>query len=216
MRFAEWWGTRVYHFCRADIPNGLFTDQRWIDFVPAFFEGVGIIRSSRHNVATWNLTTREMTGSLEAGIKVDGQSLGFYHFTGFDSGAHRQMASKNAEGNRSVGELIEWYGRQTADAGRDPLAQVPWAYGQFANGEPISKAQRLVFRNRIDLQRDFPDPFNSQGPRSYYDWWENRAPIEYPGLFEAQGESEILASLSKGVSPVFRRASAGTRWSLDG
>ncbi len=50
--FAEWWGKRVYHFCRADIPNGLFTDQRWIDLVPAFFEGVAIMRSSRHNVAT--------------------------------------------------------------------------------------------------------------------------------------------------------------------
>jgi hypothetical protein len=40
------------------VANGLFTDQKWLNFAPVFFDGVSIIRSSRHNVATWNLTTR--------------------------------------------------------------------------------------------------------------------------------------------------------------
>ena len=98
-QFADWWSRRVYHFCRADIPNGLFTDQRWIDLVPAFFEGVTIMRSSRHNVATWNLTTRQLGLSASGDYTVDGEPLGFYHFTGFDSGAHRIMAAKNAGNN---------------------------------------------------------------------------------------------------------------------
>src|SRR6185437_3446700 len=83
-RFAAWWGERTYHLCRADVSNGLFTDQKWLDFAPIFFEGVAIIKSSRHNVATWNLTTRRLTGSFDAGFTVDGEPLGFYHFTGFD------------------------------------------------------------------------------------------------------------------------------------
>src|SRR6185312_7550583 len=81
-RFTDWWADRTYRLCRADVPNGLFTDQKWINFAPVFFEGVAIIKSSRHNVATWNLTTRRLTGNFDAGFTVDGEPLGFYHFTG--------------------------------------------------------------------------------------------------------------------------------------
>ena len=169
-RFAQWWGERVYHFCRDDIPNGLFTDQRWIDLAPAFFEGCSIIRASRFNVATWNLTTRRFSGSLENGFEVDDQPLGFYHFTGFDSGAHRTMAIKNAAGNHSVMELIEWYERETKALSSDPLAQMPWFFGCFSNGETITVEQRRLYRDRVDLQRTFPDPMDDTQPNSYFKW----------------------------------------------
>ena len=61
-RFADWWAERTYHLCRAEVENGLFTDQKWINFAPVFFDGVAIVKSSRHNVATWNLTTRADDG----------------------------------------------------------------------------------------------------------------------------------------------------------
>jgi hypothetical protein len=93
-RFLDWWSDRTYQFCRADVAGGLFTDQKWLNLAPIFFDGVAIIRSSRHNVATWNLTTRRMTGSMADGYRVDGEPLGFYHFTGFDSGAHGIMAGR--------------------------------------------------------------------------------------------------------------------------
>ena len=105
--FANWWANRVYHFCRDDIPNGLFTDQRWIDLAPALFEGIGILRSSGFNVAPWNLTTRTVSGSLAEGLRVDGELLGFYHFTGFDSGAHRIMTGKYCAANAAIGELVK-------------------------------------------------------------------------------------------------------------
>ena len=39
-------------------------------------------------------------GRFRERIRVDGEPLGFYHFTGFDSGAHRIMAIKNASESR--------------------------------------------------------------------------------------------------------------------
>jgi hypothetical protein len=108
-RFADWWSQRTYSLCWADVENGLFTDQKWVNFAPVFFDGVSIVKSSRHNVATWNLTTRRMTGSFASGFEVDGEPLGFYHFTGFDSGAHRIMAIKNAQASPAVQALISWY-----------------------------------------------------------------------------------------------------------
>jgi len=85
--FARWWADRLYYFCRDEIPNGLFTDQRWVDLAPAMFDGVNVMRSPRYNVATWNISTRKLTGDFTTGFRVDGEALGFYHFTGFDSGA---------------------------------------------------------------------------------------------------------------------------------
>lgn len=199
-RFARWWGDRIYRFCRDDIPNGLFTDQRWIDLVPAFFDGVHVMKSSRHNVATWNLGTRRFAGSRDAGYTVDGQPLGFYHFTGFDSGAHDAMAQKHAAGNLSVRELIDWYSTATRELARDPLAQVPWAYAKFSDGRPIEPAHRIVYRDRPDLQGHFPDPFDASG---YAAWWDRQGRREYPDLCDARTVAAGLKRLTKDLTPGF-------------
>lgn len=199
MRFAEWWKQRIYHFCRADIPNGLFTDQRWIDLVPAFFSDVGIIRSPRHNVAPWNLTTRKITGDFEHGFHVNGEPLGFYHFTGFDSGAHRIMAAVNGQEGSRAGTLIEWYARETEHLASDPLTQKRWAYGAYSNGQPIHALHRLVYRERVDLQRAYPDPFDaSEG--GFLAWVQGQGRIEYPGI-DGGEPAESLQQLKRQLTP---------------
>jgi hypothetical protein len=202
-RFAQWWGERVYHFCRADIPQGLFTDQRWIDLAPAFFEGVAIVRSPRHNVATWNISTRTLGGSFEQGFSVDGEPLGFYHFTGFDSGAHRIMAGKYGAQNPSVTALVRWYEDRTRELARDPLSQVPWAYGRFRSGEKIARVHRRVYRERVDLQQAFPDPFDDSAPSSLLAWWRQQGVLEYPGLDEQADEARLRAVFTA-LTPGFR------------
>lgn len=182
-RFAGWWADRIYHFCIADIPNGLFTDQRWVDLAPAFFDGVGILKSPRFNVATWNLTTREFAGSREAGFTVDGQPLGFYHFTGFDSGAHQVMADKNAPGNASVHGLVGWYREATRFDAQDPAAEVQWAFGHYADGSPVPQVHRRLYRARPDLQEAFPHPFRTEGDATAHRWMTLQGPLEYPELF---------------------------------
>ncbi|GAB6195013.1 hypothetical protein [Lysobacter xanthus] len=181
-RFARWWADRIYHFCVADIPGGLFTDQRWIDLAPAFFDGVQILKSPRFNVATWNLTQRALAGDLASGFTVDGQPLGFYHFTGFDSGAHRAMAAKNAGGNASVEALVGWYEQATRFDGEDPVARVPWAFGTYADGSAIPTTHRRLYRARPDLQQAFPEPF-AAGPGTLQQWMTLQGPLEYPEMF---------------------------------
>ena len=60
--FIDWWAERLRLFCYDEVPNGLFTDQRWVDLAPAFFDDIAIIRDPEYNVATWNLTHRRATG----------------------------------------------------------------------------------------------------------------------------------------------------------
>lgn len=201
-RFSRWWGERTYEFCRADVANGLFTDQKWLNFAPIFFEGVAIIKSPRHNVATWNLTTRHMAGSVEAGFTIDGEPLGFYHFTGFDSGAHRIMAGKNANGNDSVQQLIAWYERETARSHDDPVATWPWAFGRFSDGSAVEDRHRRVYRENPDLQYAFPDPYDSstQG-MTFRRWCETEGRIRSPHLFGPTPASQPQAVVRGGISP---------------
>ena len=202
-RFLDWWSERTYHFCRADVAAGLFTDQKWLDFAPIFFDGVTIIRNARHNVATWNLTTRSMTGSLAAGFSVDGEPLGFYHFTGFDSGAHRVMAGKNAAGNASVQELIAWYERETATDAQDPASRWPWAFGRFSNGEPVEEKHRWIYRERPDLQYAFPDPYDASSSKlTFYGWCETEGRLRFPNLFSKPNpHPQDARAESAGIAP---------------
>jgi hypothetical protein len=182
--FAEWWSQRCYDFCRAEIHYGLFTDQKWINFAPIFFEGVSILKSPRLNVATWNLTTRRMEGSRETGLRIDGKPLGFYHFTGFDSGAHRIMAIKNAAGQPAVQDLIAWYERETEPRRDDPVTKTPWAFGAFADGTPIEPQHRWLYRERRDLQVAFPDPYAASSSKlTFLEWCRTEGRIRYPEYF---------------------------------
>ena len=182
--FAAWWANRVYHFCRDDIPNGLFTDQRWIDLAPALFDGVTILRSSRFNVAPWNLTTRFFSGNREEGYRVDGELLGFYHFTGFDSGAHRIMTGKYCTSNAAVEELVSWYETETGNCRADSLSFLPWAFGRFGDGAKINRAHRLIYRSRPDLQQRYADPFAAVtgDDGTFAGWCERQGVKEYPTL----------------------------------
>lgn len=204
-RFAAWWGSRVYHFCRSELHNGLFTDQRWIDLVPAFFDGVAISKSPRHNVATWNLTTRELSRGNNDGFLVDNEPLGFYHFTGFDSGAHRIMSSRNAPGNMAVAALVDWYDTSTRDLAQDPLSQITWAYARYGNGQTIPKIHRFIYRERIDLQNAFANPFDTSTSESFFSWVTKQGPKEYPELFDRKTEQAAMLELSRNLTPGFQR-----------
>ncbi|MGE3335311.1 MAG: hypothetical protein AB7I36_16825 [Rhodospirillaceae bacterium] len=178
--FGDWWADRLYHFCREDIPSGIYTDQRWIDFVPAFFDRVAVLRSSRFNVAPWNLAARRLAGTPPSRMTVDGQPLGFYHFSQVDNGANDTViADQNA-----AADLTAWYRAETAAAKTAIPYDPSWALGCFENGEPISREQRLVYRLRKDLQQSFPDPY-AKGRHSYLTWWQSDARRDFPALFRA-------------------------------
>jgi hypothetical protein len=172
--FVDWWRDRLLHFCYDDIPNGLFTDQRWCDLAPVFFDQLHIIRSPAYNVATWNLAHRDVIMTPDGVIHVDGEPLRFYHFTGFDSGAGATMARKYAPEDHIVHDLWEWYERQLDRYGQDAFGGIPWTYGTFDDGTPITPEMRRLYRHRSDLQEHFVDPFDTQrADGGFLAWWRS-------------------------------------------
>jgi hypothetical protein len=168
----DWWAERLYHFCYDNKQNGLFTDQRWIDLASLFFsESFDVVREPEYNVATWNLTQRRATGCMEDGILINGRPLGFYHFSGFDSGAQEIMLNKYGRDMPALYELREWYIQACGKNGQNEVMSIPWRYGHYDNGQLVTREQRKLYRTREDLQQAFPNPFATGDlDRSYYHW----------------------------------------------
>src|SRR5690242_10584578 len=172
-RFAAWWADRLEHFCYDDIPRGLFTDQRWADLIPAYFPDHKVLRDHAYNVCTWNLTNRNVSGSLSDGLLVNGQPIAFYHFSGLDSGAQRGMLDKYGHTMPALYDLREWYLAECERMGQSELSNLAWAYGFFENGERVLNIHRKCYRERADLQSAFPNPYSTRDLNQSYLHWFN-------------------------------------------
>lgn len=173
LRFARWWRDRLMKHCFDDIPNGIFTDQRWGDFVPAFFEDSYILREPNYNVSTWNLTNRNVTKRSDFSFFVNGKPLQFYHFSGFDSGAQEIMLNVYGKDNPALWELRNWYIQRIAEEGQEKLGNLPSFFGYFSNGETVTAHHRYVLRNRPDVVKYLAgqSPYDVDAEKSYYNWY---------------------------------------------
>jgi hypothetical protein len=172
--FAAWWAERLRDACYDDPANGLFTDQKYCDLVPALFERVAIARDPGWNVASWNLSRRRLRFGDDGGITVNGAPLAFYHFTKH-GGVGDVMTDRYAHGCHEPHELWRWYARRLAAQAAPALTGLAWHYGQFADGMPIPRAARLFYRQRPDLMAHFDDPY-AVGADSLRDWLHQHAP----------------------------------------
>lgn len=160
-RFAQWWHDRLSLFCYESASEGVYTDQRWCDLIPAFFDNVKILRDPGYNVASWNIRNRLIYANKSGDLMVDSNLLRFYHFTKV-SHVGELMIEKNAGRGYLVFELLKWYKKQVSMHEDSILSELRWAFGFYSNGDPISYAHRKIYRSRVDLQDAFKDPFNHE------------------------------------------------------
>ena len=57
--FLDWWGSRLARDCLSERRSGMWVDQRWTDWVPAYFDHM-VLRDTSLNVAFWNLHERPL------------------------------------------------------------------------------------------------------------------------------------------------------------
>lgn len=170
-RFVDWWAARLRDHCYNDPAHGLFTDQRWLDLAPAFFPTLGIVRYPEYNVARWNLSQRRALGKAPYDITIDGRKLGFFHFSGIDSGLLEVAVQRYGPRSPVLRDLVRWYEEQCAGAGQNNFGRRQSSYALFQNGQPITRGHRLLYRARPDLQARFPDPFATACRRQSYARW---------------------------------------------
>ncbi|MCE9606158.1 MAG: hypothetical protein K8U03_14775 [Planctomycetia bacterium] len=158
-RFIDWWTKRLEMFCYDDIPNGIFTDQRWVDLAVGFFEA-HVFKHRGYNVAPWNLSQRKVVRDGAGGYSVNGQPLRFFHFSGLDSGANDGMLRKFVKDlNDPIYELRDRYVDELTAFGQDLLGSTPWSYAKFRSGEVIHEHSRIRYRSDPAVSAQIKKPF---------------------------------------------------------
>ncbi|WP_309644738.1 hypothetical protein [Phenylobacterium sp.] len=140
-----WWAEKCRFDCRVDFANGLFTDQKWMDLAPGFVSDLALLRTPALNLAYWNLEGRDLVRDA-GGWVVDGEPLGFFHFSGFDP-AHPALLSKHQDRVKvatgsPLAKLLADYAGVLARNGHEQASQTPYGHRAFPSGQIATTTQR--------------------------------------------------------------------------
>jgi hypothetical protein len=79
----EWWGEMCAIECSADVNDrGTYVDQKYLDAVPLYFDGVHILRHKGCNVAAWNSRQLPREINEHGDVTIAGDPLIFVHYSG--------------------------------------------------------------------------------------------------------------------------------------
>jgi len=156
-RMIDWWAERLYLFCYDDIVNGVFTDQKWIDLVPCFFDAK-IMHHYGYDLAPWGLLGCQITE--ENGIYyAQGQPIRFVHYSGFGPVAEQCMDKWLDENSGTFRKMYSEYARIHDKNDEDGISETVWSYSTFENGEPIPLEIRTAYRKDWDFMFSVENPF---------------------------------------------------------
>lgn len=184
LAFLRWWAERLLQFCYDDMNRGIFTDQRWVDLAPCFFD-VTVLKHHGYDFATWSLLNSDLR-ELNGSYVVNGDPLRFIHFSGLDSGMiDRAIGWWLTDNNRGAFvKLYSDYKLALETHGQATLGKAPWTYANYADGRKISREARVAYRDRA-VQSRVPNPFDVSDDAIL----ANRSEIASPGQPAAEGQS---------------------------
>jgi len=160
MRFATWWRDRLSLYCYDDIPRGIFTDQRWCDLAPAYFD-VYIMKNPGYNMAPWNLSTRKITYKDNKVLVNDKYELVFFHYSGFDSGANETVFNYYVPDKKNyIYKLRNEYIKEMNENGQEVIGNYQWTYDQYFNKEKIDRNIRIQYRDMKLFNTIDTNPFS--------------------------------------------------------
>ena len=154
---VDWWADRLYLFCYDDIQRGIFTDQKWFDLVPCFFNAT-VFKHHGYDFAPWSLLNCNME-TRGSEYYIEGDPLRFIHFSGLGHSAEKCMKDWLPEGEHPFKELYARY-KSIHDANNtDNISKTPWSYSRYESGEPIDDEIRIAYRSNYDVMFMEENPF---------------------------------------------------------
>ncbi|WP_256759152.1 glycosyltransferase [Cohnella sp. WQ 127256] len=156
-KFIDWWAERLYLFCYDDKANGIFTDQKWVDLAPCFFD-VEIFKHRGYDFAPWSLLNCEMTEG-NGDFYVKGDPLRFIHFSGYGDSAQKCMRDWLPEGEHPFKKLYAQYSKIHDANNSDSISKTPWSYNYYVTGEKVDDAIRVAYRKDYDVMFSVENPF---------------------------------------------------------
>ena len=153
----DWWAERLYLFCYDDIQRGIFTDQKWFDLVPCFFDAK-ILKHHGYDFAPWSLLGCTITQDAGA-YYIEGDSLRFIHFSGFGASAESCIEKWLPESGKLFKTLYAEYSIEHNRNDIDQISNTPWSYATYYSGEKIDLSVREAYRANYDVMFLYENPF---------------------------------------------------------
>jgi hypothetical protein len=189
--FLDWWSNKLIDLCFIDPMDSIFTDQKWIDFLPSFFDSkiLFIQRELGYNVAPWNFFERQIVNrSNKYFVKSRNlnnefeDELVFVHYSGFDyiSMLKNKVDQKNIQNLREyedINPLYRIYSNALIENSKNiyEYLSLKYSYNYFDNESIISGFHRrlyssLIVQNYYSFQSS---PFITNGDSFYRNLLKN-------------------------------------------
>lgn len=161
IKFVDWWAQRLGLYCYDDIPRGIFTDQKWVDLAPCFFD-VEIFKHKGYDFSIWSLLDCGMS-EVNDKYYIQGSPLRFIHFSGQGAMTEKCMKQWLPEGPHPFKKLYKEYSKLHDMSDSDNVSKTSWTYSTYSSGEQISDAIRVAYRDNISwLQIENPFSLSDQ------------------------------------------------------
>jgi hypothetical protein len=180
-----WWCNQLDNKCFMDIFDAYFTDQKWIDLLPIFFDDstLHIIRHKGLNVAPWNYYEREIVIQNNGifGVKYRGDSsssidnLIFGHFSGYDYDALKKgvIIQRNLsllQNYKDIEQITNAYILAINEQKDifDSFIHLSYTYNFFENGMYIDKFYRRLYRGIFEKKKSIENPFSIKDKHNFF------------------------------------------------
>lgn len=158
--FIDWWVRRLETEGYISLQKGIFTDQTWVDFVPALFDDVYCLRHAGYNIGPWNFYERRNINVDASGkYTVDSAPLRLFHYSGINDHFVSQMNHLPVAYQPMIRKLRHDYLAELEAMGQSTLGRREWSYDRFYNGTPISLRTRVNYRNKHYRNTRITNPF---------------------------------------------------------
>ncbi len=178
IKMLIWWNSRLKNKCFIDSYNFYFTDQKWMDFLPCYFNDndLCISRDLGLNIAPWNYFERKvylegdqlMVCNREEYINKNISKVIFVHFSGYNynelkCGRIIQNNISSLKNFKDIEILLNTYTNAIIEKRDlfDTYINETYTYSNFENGVSITKLHRRLYRSLVDNNYDFFNPFST-------------------------------------------------------
>lgn len=193
--FLDFWAERLRHDAIVAPERQLFTDQRWVDQVPALFRN-HVLRDPGFNVAYWNLHERSIR-QRDGKYFVDGTPLRFFHFSGYRP-EHPWLLTYHCQRrprillseNPDLKSVCDDYGNALqANGYAETLDAIPYGFNKMADGSKLSPTMRRMYREawiKAEVPHERiskhdteipPHAFGADGGRAFREWLTSPATL---------------------------------------
>lgn len=166
-QFIAWWRERLREYCVFDWKAGLFSDQKWVNLAPVFFDKVANVKHPGYNIGYWNLHERKVARVNGELVVNHDFPLVIYHFSNINI---RQQKLFDTQQNRwteadfpLLMELLADYRRMSFEEGYEKVITKPCYYAQVHATYHHAEA-RKTFKGRLKLwvKNNVPKSFRAK------------------------------------------------------